>query len=173
MEVRNGTHVNEYVSAIWIEDFSIKVVTDNGGADPLEENDLTYVSDTDEAFCNPMDAVTFRICSGLTAEESAALGVSDRIRTATAIDASTGVPLLSVYDPATGAQAKPEQLYVDYYYREMHKPRLVMTQSYRQAHGAAFFRTWTHPAFPDKTFYPIAVSRDLMAGSMTLTLREI
>lgn len=169
----DGVHVNEFVSAIWIEDFSVKVVTDNGGADPLDENDLVYMSDTDESFCNPMDAVQFKICSGLTADELAELGVPDRIRTATAIDASTGAAVTSVYDPALETTGKPEQIYVDYYYREMHEPRLMMTQSYRQAHGAAFFRTWTHLAFPDKTFYPIAVSRDLMAGSMTLTLREI
>ena len=48
------------------------------------------------------------------------------MRLSVPLDTTTGTGLLSVYDHNKAAQAKPEQLYVDSYYTEYHRPRVLM-----------------------------------------------
>lgn len=63
------------LSNIIISDFSVTLQSDNGRTDLLREEDLVYVSDTDETFENVMDDLTFRFTSALTAEEAQEAGV--------------------------------------------------------------------------------------------------
>lgn len=162
-----------YVSGIWLKDFNIRIISDNAGNDPLNENDLVYVSDTDESFINPKDDITMRIHSDLTAEERASFGVRDVTRNSTAIDADSGTGLLSVWDPRLGVQAKPEQLYVDWYYRECHRPHVEIEQSIRTGSNKTMMWCYTIPAMRRRRFYPVSVSRDLQQGAATVRMRSI
>lgn len=163
-----------HVSSIFIDNFSMKLYSDNGLIMNLEDNDLVYMSDTKEKFANPKDDITFRICSALTREERQELGVSETARLSTPLNTATKTGLLSIYDRNTGEQAKPEQLYVDSYYREYHKPRVLMEQKIEERSGdVGLFNLYRHPAMPGKTFFVQGLSRNLMEGYAQITLKEI
>ncbi|MCM1454836.1 MAG: hypothetical protein NC193_09955 [bacterium] len=161
------------VSNIIVKNLNIEVVTDNGHIDLLEDNDIVYVSDTDERYVNPKDDIEMPISSDLTGAERQALGVSAGVNLGTPTNLDTGYSMLTVYDCNTGNEAKPEQLYVDAYWREYHRPRLLLTQTLRDGSHVSYTTRYTHPALPGRTFYPIGISRDLSAASSTLTLKEV
>lgn len=163
-----------HVSSIYVNKFSMKLYSDNGMINNLEDNDLIYMSDTKEKFVNPKDDITFRICSALTREERQELGISESVRLSTPLNSETGSGLLSIYDRNSGEQAKPEQLYVDSYYREYHKPRILMEQKLEERSGdVGLFNLYRHPAMPGKTFFVQGLSRNLMEGYAQMTLKEV
>lgn len=81
---------------------------------------------------------------------------------------------MAVYDYSRGVSAKPEQLYVDNYYKEWHAPRVVMTQKLTDTDGGivSLFAHYRHPMM-DKTFFVQGISRNLEEGYAEMTLKEI
>lgn len=158
------------VSDIILKQFEVKVYSDNGLVNTLEDNDLIYTSDTDETFSNPKDDITFRLTSSLTRAECIRLGVSNSIMLSSPVDATTGNGITSIYSTRTGETAKAEQLYVDAVYREFHRPRLIWQQTFKGAVNR--FDSYTHPAISDKIFMVQSVDRDLQSGETTLTLKD-
>lgn len=162
-----------HVQNILLKNFEVRLYSDNGFVDNLEENDLMYVSDTSERFINPKDDITFRISSALTREERQELGVNGSARLSTPVDTTTGAGALSIYDRNKQEYGKPEQLYVDSYYKEYHLPRVLMTQNFREREASAgTLCIYRHPAMQDKTFYVQGISRNLMDNCATVTLKE-
>ena len=168
-----GEYIMKWATAVWIKDFSIKVISDNAKLDPLDSNDIIYISDESEKFVNPKDDIELEIMSDLTSEERARLGVYDTLRSNVALNAVSKSGVTSVWDPFTNTQAKPEQIYVDYYYRETGKPRIELEQGIKADTDNPFFHTWRHQAMPGRRFYPLAVSRDVQASSATIRIRVI
>lgn len=163
-----------HVSSIFVKDFRVKVYSDNGLIDNTEDNDIVYMSDTAEDFVNRKDDIEFTVNSALTVAERRVLGVGDSLSLSTALNTSTGVGVVSVYDHNTQQQAKPEQMYVDSYYTEYHKPRIVMTVKLDdKATVVDMFYHYKHPAMPDKKFYVQSISRSLIDGYAELTLKEV
>ncbi|MDE6853781.1 MAG: hypothetical protein K2J38_01860, partial [Muribaculaceae bacterium] len=134
---------------------------------------LIYMSDTGEDFVNIKDDIEFDIVSALTADERRQLGVGDMASLSTPLSAVTGLGLLTVYDRNKNVQAKPERLYVDSYYNEYHKPRVLMTQKVMDTGKAWRFNRFRHPAMPDKLFYVQGISRNLIEGYAELTIKEV
>ena len=163
-----------HVSSIMVEQFEVKIYSDNGLVNNTGDNDLVYMSDTKESFVNVKDDIEMKINSGLTAAECQALDVTDSVKMSTPLNALTGEGLLAVYDYARGVSAKPEQLYVDYYYKEWHAPRVVMTQKLTDTDGGivSLFAHYRH-AMMDKTFFVQGISRNLEEGYAEMTLKEI
>lgn len=163
-----------HVSSIMVEQFEVKIYSDNGLVNNTGDNDLVYMSDTKESFVNVKDDIEMKINSGLTAAECQALDVTDSVKMSTPLNALTGEGLLTVYDYARGVSAKPEQLYVDYYYKEWHAPRVVMTQKLTDTDGGivSLFAHYRHPMM-DKTFFVQGISRNLEEGYAEMTLKEI
>lgn len=163
-----------HVSSIMVEQFEVKIYSDNGLVNNTGDNDLVYMSDTKESFVNVKDDIEMKINSGLTAAECQALDVTDSVKMSTPLNALTGEGLLAVYDYARGVSAKPEQLYVDYYYKEWHAPRVVMTQKLTDTDGGivSLFAHYRHPMM-DKTFFVQGISRNLEEGYAEMTLKEI
>ena len=86
----------------------------------------------------------------------------------------SGDGMLTIYDSVQDVEAKPEKLYVDSYYREMHRPRVVMQQTVTdRSNIVGRFYHYVHPAMANKSFYVIGISRNLISGAATLNLREI
>ena len=163
-----------HVSSIMVEQFEVKIYSDNGLVNNTGDNDLVYMSDTKESFVNVKDDIEMKINSGLTAAECQALDVTDSVKMSTPLNTLTGEGLLTVYDYARGVSAKPEQLYVDYYYKEWHAPRVVMTQKLTDTDGGivSLFAHYRHPMM-DKTFFVQGISRNLEEGYAEMTLKEI
>ena len=115
-----------------------------------------------------------KINSGLTAAECQALDVTDSVKKSTPVNTLTGEGLLTIYDHNREESAKPEQLYVDSYYKEWHAPRVVMTQKLTDTDGGivSLFAHYRHPMM-GKTFFVQGISRNLEEGYAEMTLKEI
>ena len=163
-----------HVSSILIKSFEVKVYSDNGLiSNGNDDNDIIYMSDTKEAFVNKKDDLEFKINSALTATECAQLGVSNTVKLSTPLNISTGNGVLEVYDRNGNVKAKPEQIYVDSYYTEYHKPRIVMEQKLRDIDNVvSLFNHYRHEAL-DKEFFVQGIGRNLIEGRADLTLKEI
>ena len=170
--VDDGSHhcynILPLLHGITLKKLEIELVSDNGQFDPIEDNDLIYVSDTDESFVNKNDGGSFKITSELTAEEAAALGVRNVPKLSAPYYGDDAVT--SIYDYTKQTTAKPEQLWVDSYWQEYHQPRITMEQGMESDGGR--LDHYTHPALSGKTFY--VVGRDINAdGTVKLNLKEI
>ena len=163
-----------HVSSIMVEQFEVKIYSDNGLVNNTGDNDLVYMSDTKESFVNVKDDIEMKINSALTAAECQALDVTDSVKMSTPLNTLTGEGLLAVYDSSRGMSAKPEQLYVDYYYKEWHAPRVIMTQKLTDTDGGivSLFAHYRHPMM-DKTFFVQGICRNLEEGYAEMTLKEI
>lgn len=163
-----------HVSSILIKSFEVKVYSDNGLiSNGNDDNDIIYMSDTKETFVNKKDDLEFKINSALTATECAQLGVSNTVKLSTPLNISTGDGVLEVYDRNGNVKAKPEQIYVDSYYTEYHKPRIVMEQKLRDIDNVvSLFNHYSHEAL-GKEFFVQGIGRNLIEGRADLTLKEI
>ena len=163
-----------HVSSILVERFEMKVHSDNGLVNNTGDNDLIYMSDTRESFVHVKDDLEMKINSALTAAECQALGVTAGVTMSTPVNTLTGEALLTIHDHSRGASAKPEQLYVDSYYREWHAPRVLMTQKLADTDGGivSLFAHYRHPAM-GRTFFVQSVSRNLEDGYAEMNLKEI
>ena len=163
-----------HVSSILIKSFEVKVYSDNGLiSNGNDDNDIIYMSDTKETFVNKKDDLEFKINSALTATECAQLGVSNTVKLSTPLNISTGDGVLEVYNRNGNVKAKPEQIYVDSYYTEYHKPRIVMEQKLRDIDNVvSLFNHYRHEAL-DKEFFVQGIGRNLIEGRADLTLKEI
>lgn len=163
-----------HVSSIFIKGFEIKVYSDNGLVNNAQESDIVYMSDTREEFVNPKDDITFEISSALTVDECRELGVADSVKLSTPADASTGEPVLEIYDYCRGMAGKPEQMYVDSYWTECRKPRVMLRHKLDDRDGlASLFNIYRHPALPGREFYAIGMGRNIIGGSAELILKEV
>lgn len=162
-----------HVSSIWVKDFEIEVKSDNGGyAEATGDNDIVYISDTDETYINKKDDIEFKITSALTSAECKALGVTNSVCISTPENLDTEDPVTTIYDRNSGETAKPEQIYVDSYWQEWHAPRVIMEQNMQDTGCVSFFNHYTHPAI-GMTFHVQGIGRNLMEGSAQMTLKEI
>lgn len=163
-----------HVSSILIKSFEVKIYSDNGLiSNGNDDNDIIYMSDTKETFVNKKDDLEFKINSALTAAECAQLGVSNTVKLSTPLNISTGDGVLEVYDRNGNVKAKPEQIYVDSYYTEYHKPRIVMEQKLRDIDNVvSLFNHYRHEAL-GKEFFVQGIGRNLIEGRADLTLKEI
>lgn len=163
-----------HVSSILIKSFEVKVYSDNGLiSNGNDDNDIIYMSDTKETFVNKKDDLEFKINSALTATECAKLGVSNTVKLSTPLNISTGDGVLEVYDRNGNVKAKPEQIYVDSYYTEYHRPRIVMEQKLRDIDNVvSLFNHYRHEAL-GKEFFVQGIGRNLIEGRADLTLKEI
>jgi hypothetical protein len=163
-----------HISSILIKSFEVKVYSDNGLiSNGNDGNDIIYMSDTKENFVNKKDDLEFKINSALTATECAQLGVSNTVKLSTPLNISTGDGVLEVYDRNGNVKAKPEQIYVDSYYTEYHKPRIVMEQKLKDIDNVvSLFNHYRHEAL-GKEFFVQGIGRNLIEGRADLTLKEI
>lgn len=163
-----------HVSSILIKSFEVKVYSDNGLiSNGDDDNDIIYLSDTKEKFVNVKDDLEFKINSALTATECQKLGVSNTVKLSTPLNVATGDGVLEMYDRNGNVKAKPEQIYVDSYYTEYHKPRIIMQQKLNDTDDVvSLFNHYRHEAL-GKEFFVQGIGRNLIEGRADLTLKEI
>ena len=162
-----------HVSSIMLRQFEVKIHSNNGFNNDEKRNDIIYMSDTKETFVNKKDDLEFKITSALTSEERKRMGVVSMVSLSTPLNAISKVGVTDIYDYVQQEQAKPEQLYVDSYYKEYHTPRILMEQNLIDTKGiVSLFAHYLCPAL-DKKFFVQGISRNLEEGSANLILKEI
>lgn len=171
----DGVPLLAHTSSIMVRELGIKVYSDNALRNNTGDSDLVYMSDTREDFKNRKDDIEFKINSALTSEECQELGVTNSVNMSTPSYTATGDAVLTVYDSVRRIEDKPERLYVDSYYAECHRPRIIMEQRLEDTGGdtVSFFNHYTHPALPGRTFFVQGVGRNLIEGTSLMTLKEI
>lgn len=169
----NSVSLLSHVSNILLKSFEMKVYSDNGHINNFKDEDLIYVSDTKETFINEKDDISFKISSALTLAESRVLGVADTLKLSTPLQSDTRTGITSINDRKRHISAKPEQLYVDAYYKEYSSPKVIMRQNFDDKDSVVCrFNRYTHPAM-EKRFFVQGISRNLIAATALLTLKEI
>ena len=169
----NSIPLLAHTSCILVKELEVKVYSDNGKVGSGEDGkDIVYMSDTKETFVNKKDDLEFRMTTALTSTECKVLGVKNSVNLSTPLCVETGDGLLGIYDRHNGEMAKPEQHYVDAYWREWHEPRVVMEQSLEDGLRISPFHHYRHPAI-GKTFHVQDISRNLEDGSARLTMKEL
>ena len=158
------------VANIQLSDLQVRVVSDNAMEQPLGDAEFIYTSDDGKRYSHPMDDVRMAITSALTEEERARMGVPATVSISCPIDVETDEGVTTIM--RDGEKIKPEEAYVQAYYEAYSEPRvgmdLTVWEEYADGMG-----TYVHPALPGKIFRVLAISRDVMAGTATLKLREI
>lgn len=172
-------HENDYallcfIESVMLEQFEVKIYSDNGLVNNTGDNDIVYISDTDESYVNKKDDIEFKINSALTSEECQMLDVTDGLKMSTPLNVRDGEGLKSIYDVNIGESVKAEQLYVNSYYKEYHAPRLEMTQKIEDKENGIvdLFCHYRHP-YMGKTFFVEGISRNLEEGYAEMKLKEI
>lgn len=165
-----------HTSSVMIGQLQIKVVSDNGKSEvPSGQNDIVYMSDTKEGYVNRKDDIEMKITTALTADECRQMGVGSSVWLSSPLRTDTQTPLTTLYNHATGQQAKPEQHYVDAYWREWHEPRIEMEQNLIEQPDCppvTLFTRYRHPTL-GKTFHVEGIDRNLTDGTAKATLKEI
>lgn len=120
--------VLETLQSILISDFKIEFKSDNGkrnSSKSNEDKDLIYVSDTQVKYIEVLDQ-DLKICTPLTMDECEAKGIKYQISNS------------YVYTPANEPfygwtigddKVKPEQLMIDYLYKQYNKPAKIIQYS--------------------------------------------
>ena len=177
----DSVYLLEQTASIMLKDFEVKVVSDNGKVGAVSDNkDIVYMSDTKESFVNKKDDLEFKFTTALTSAECSRMGVNNSVKLSSPRNERSEEALLSIYSVDAGEAAKPEQLYVDAYWREWHEPRVVMTQNLIDTvthDGTAgtdlsFLDLFRNNAI-GKTFYVQGISRNLTECTAEVVMREV
>ena len=162
------------LQSIVVKDFKVEIMSDNGRVGEVDDDaDIVYMSDTKETYVNRKDDIIFKLTTALTADECAAMGVNNAVKLSSPYNTHTGDALITIYDRHTGETAKPEQLYVDAYWREWHDPKVTMTQNFDGMEYAHFLNLYRHPAMEGRTFHAVGIDRNLTEGTATMKIKEI
>ncbi len=161
-------------NSIMISDFKVEVVSDNGKIGAVsDESDIVYMSDTKEDYVNRKDDLEMRLTTALTSAECKQLGVNNAVKLSSPENVTTRNALISIYDVATGQTAKPEQIYVDAYWKEWHEPRVEMEQGFMDTGNTVLpWNLYRHPTL-GKTFFVEGISRNLTEGTAVVTMKEV
>lgn len=169
----------EFVKTIYISDFEMKLVSDNGLANNYTEDDLVYVSDEQERINNEYDEQTFKIHSGISAAEAAEKKIQVKAWKGLA-SWPDGRQVRTIYDVDSGETAHPEELWIDEYYNRLSVKKLRVETTWnedpsRDDYDYALTVCQT-PLYRlprlGKNFQMVGLERDLMAAKRNVTLLE-
>lgn len=126
-------------SSIVIKDFNCKLISDNSGLEVNNEKDLIYVSTEDKNFTNSYET-DFDITSGLSSQECYEKQINNKVYMNYPVLSSGEVVTKIVnknYQVNSGEnpvflQDKPEKFYIDQYFREYSKPRIIFQVPVRE-----------------------------------------
>lgn len=157
---------------IVLKDFECKIKTSSDIIMNKTDNDLIYMSDETKKYIKKNDSTEMKINTLLTTQEAYELGVSNSVNLSTAIDMSTSMPLKTITKKSIG---KPEQLYVDAYWNEYNKQRMLIDVTFKSTKfGDALdwrFRPIKFNYFYGG-FYPISTKINYKNDQTTMKLKE-
>lgn len=157
---------------IIIKDFECKIYSDNGGLEVNNEKDLIYLSDETDRFINKKDDITFKFITQLSSAEAYEKGLSSGVNLNAVIDMTTSLPITEIYNATTQEIAKPEEHYVDHYYREYSSPKIMMETQLHNGLNINLFNIF-HSNPLSKNMFVQGINFDVRMDNKTITLKEI
>ncbi len=122
----NWKNVWSHVSSIWIKNFEIGIISDNGGSDvSSNKKDLVYISNASNGILHTKDD-EFDICTMPTTQELVARGIETNVANNTCINLSTKTPATSITDTTQSVTDRPERLWIDQYWNIYNTPRTII-----------------------------------------------
>lgn len=169
----NTVFILAHTENIVLKDFECKIKTSSDIIMNKTDNDLIYMSDETKKYIKKNDSTEMKINTLLTTQEAYELGVSNSVNLSTAIDMSTSMPLKTISNRI--ATSKPEQLYVDAYWNEYNKQRMLIDVTFKTTDfGDTLdwrFRQIKFNYF-DNGFYPISTKINYKNDQTTMKLKE-
>ena len=142
----NAINVLSHVSAIWISDFNIKIISDNAGKDVAEQSkDLIYSSNEVDSYIKKKDDIEFKINTIPTVDEAVQLGIKSTISNTNVVNTKTNLPLR---DELTfnGETNRAEKLFIEEYWNYYNKPKVILETEIHD-NGYNIFNTFTFSGF--------------------------
>lgn len=167
----NTKYVLSHLESIIIKDFECKILVD-GQDDISEDKDLIYVSDEVNNYISKADDISFKYITQLSAEECYEKGVTPSVNQNAVINLSQNLPLRELYNAVTQEVAKPEEHYVDQYFRIFSKPRVVMQTTLKDNFGLNTFENLFQATGIEKASYVLGISQDLKKNTATIKIKE-
>ena len=168
----NTVFVLAHTENIVLKDFECKIKTSSDIIMNKTDNDLIYMSDETKKYIKKNDSTEMKINTLLTTQEAYKLGVSNSVNLSTAIDMSTSMPLKTISKKSIG---KPEQLYVDAYWNEYNKQRMLIDVTFKTTDFGDTFGGRFRPIkfnYFDSGFYPISTNINYKNDQTTMKLKE-
>jgi hypothetical protein len=158
-----------HVSAIWIKDFSVKLVSDNGGKDVKSESkDLIYLSDETHNFIKKKDDVEFKLVTMPTVEEAVNLGIKTTISFNNVINLNTNLPLEGI--TFSGETERAERHYINQYYNYYYAPKVLLETDIHND-GYSLLNTFTFNGFGKMLTQNIVY--DVKQNNVHITCRQL
>lgn len=157
---------------IIIKDFECKIYSNNGMNETFDDNDLIYMSDETDRFVNKKDDIEFKFITQLSANECVEKGLSSSVNMNAVINATTNQPLATIYNARTETTAKPEELYVDQYYRAYSKPKIMMTATMHNTQNIDTSNLYNSTVL-NKKFFIQSMNYDVRMNKKEITFKEL
>lgn len=156
---------------IIISDFTCKMYTDGAGYSTTQNNDIVYQSAEGNKYLSKKDDITFNINTALTSDEAMSIGVEQTVNLSSVVNMTDNTTIHDIIDTTQNITSVPEKLYVDAYYKEYSSPKLIVTTKIKD-NNINYWNKYKFNYF-NKTFYPIAMSFDVINNSREIKFKEI
>lgn len=168
----NSRFILAHTENIIIKDFECKIYSNNGLNETFDNNDLIYISDETDRFVNKKDDIEFKFITQLSATECVEKGITSSVNMNAVIDATTNQPLTTIYNARTETTAKAEELYVDQYYREYSKPKIIMTATMHNTTNINPYNIYNSSVL-NKQFFVQSMNYDVRKNKKEITFKEL
>lgn len=167
--------IMEFVENIYIQNFECKLYSNNANINNTDDKDLIYVSDVINTSIKTKDDITFKFNTALTTEEAIEKGISTNSKMSNVVNMKTNGVILninSLFSSLEKQTAKPEEHYINDYYNEYSKPKLIIETSLN-INKTSYWQQYKFNYFKDKVFFVVGTSKDLKNDTIKYTLKEI
>lgn len=175
---RHTRWYNDYVNLlahcanIWIEDFGVKIISDNGGMDVKSQSqDLIYLSDEVRSYLKKKDDIDFKINTMITTQEAVDLGVKSTVSHTNVINTTTNLPIESITDNQ-GNTDRAERIYINEYWNYYNQPKIIIeTDLHNSINDFNTFKTLTFNGFGKMLI--TSMTHNLKNNSTNITCRQV
>lgn len=165
----NSVNLLQHTSAIWIKDFTVKMISDNGGKEVKSQSkDLIYLSDEVHNYIKKKDDIEFKINTMPTVQEAVQLGIKTTISYTNVINMNTNLALSYLYEG--GVYDRAERLYINQYWNYYNQPK-VLVETDLHNNNYSIFNTFTFNGF-GKTI-PTTLNYNVKSNNVHLTCRQL
>ena len=166
----NSKYILAHTENIIIKDFKCSIVSDFGKKNLTEDKDLVYSSAEVGKFINNYET-DFKLVTQLSSNDCFRMGVNAGVLLNAVFDNNTKLPITSIYNATTNEVAKAEEHYIDQYYKEYSKPKVIMECSLID--NDIDFRNKFYSETLKKHFIVQSISRNVVNKSAQIVMKEI